>query len=268
MVFCLSLFLLGEKPTMTLTILDVGQGSGAHVQTDSGFEMIIDAGESLQTLRELGRVRSPFDSRIDMLVGSHADRDHIGMFPEILKRYHVNTFVHSPYGRQGAVFEEVGRLVEEQSVQNWSPDIGVIYEIDSQTRVLFLHPLYAARGLSDNDSSLVFILYHQDVSFLFMGDVSGTIEMELVRRYGGLLDVDVLIVGHHGSKTSTDPDFVRVVSPQYAVISAGADNRYGHPHTDTLQALQQHGSVILRTDRLGSVQFTVNKEGELEIFSI
>lgn len=248
-----------------VVFLDVGQGSGAYISVD-GIQIIIDAGETNKTLRELGRVHTWWDRSIDLVVASHSDKDHIGMIPEIVSRYDVSMYLEtgkeneSPF--QHAVHEELNKKKTRYMIANAPESI----DIGDNAVLTVLHPTKgSADTYSDNDSSLIVLLQVKGITFLFMGDAGVEVEKELIQKYGTQLEVDVLVVGHHGSKSSTSQELLDVTKPQYGVISAGADNRYGHPHQSVLERLQRNNIQTLRTDELGTIEFMINNDGEFDI---
>lgn len=256
----------GYRDISRVVFLDVGQGSGAYIRTSDGFEMLIDSGETNKTLRSLSRFRIPWDRYIDIAIASHADKDHVGMFPEIIRRYDIRTVISTPYASdKNGPYTALEYEVAQRAGEVYFPQMGKRYALAPHLSIVFLHPFYNEQGLSDNDASLVFILEHHDIRFLFTGDISRTIERQLVQQYGSELESDVLVVAHHGSRNSSDPTFIHTVSPRYAVISAGKDNLYGHPHAETLQMLSNVGTYILRTDSLGNIEFVISGDSEFEI---
>jgi len=249
-----------------VTILDVGQGSGAYIKTDDGFEVLVDVGETNKTLRVLGSIRPWWDNHIDLMIISHADKDHAGMAPRILRRFKISNYIESPKISQDGLSRTIRDELVERKVNQMKTNPLDTITISENTTLTFLSPSSSeANELNDNDASVIFILSMYGKKFLFMGDASAEIEKELAHRYSTLLDVDVLIVGHHGSKTSTSEDFLKVVNPEYAVISLGQDNRYGHPHASVLDRLEKRGVSLLRTDTHGTIQFRIKKEDDFDI---
>ena len=112
-----------------------------------------------------------------------------------------------------------------------------------------------------NNYSAVLKLTYNDVSFLFTGDAEDISENEMLENSYSDLDADVLKVGHHGSRYSTSDDFLNAVSPQYAVIECGEDNKYGHPHSETIAKLESNGTEIYRTDLNGNITFVTDGIG-------
>ena len=129
----------------------------------------------------------------------------------------------------------------------------------------FLGPIYLSDNL--NNMSLVIKLTYKNKTFLFMADAESEEEANLIRQYKENLKADVIKVGHHGSDSSSSLDFLTLVQPEYAVISVGKDNDYGHPHQATLNALQQVGAKVYRTDRDGTIVCTTDGE-EIKFFKL
>jgi len=258
--------ILDQQEYTQVVFLDVGQGSAAYVRADTGFTMLIDAGETNKTLRSLAKFHPWWNKNINVLVASHPDKDHIGMFPKIIRRYDVDVFIET--GKK-SLFGPYVTLKDELRTRgilekNFKPMDRL--EVSPGVHMLFLHPsLNEVDELSDNDTSLIFILDVYGTTFLFMGDASKKIEQELIRKYKNLLNVDVLVVGHHGSNTSTDGEFLSKVAPSYGVISSGAENKYGHPHNGVLERLEDVGTQVLRTDELGNIQFKIATDGTFDI---
>lgn len=233
---------------LEFVLLDVGQGMGVYVHTPQGRELLVDVGPTTQTLRSLEQLRSWYDRHIDFVVGTHADMDHVGILGEIVGRYRVGTVVLGPGVRDADAYRET--YVALETTRRYSR--GDAWVVGPHSYVRVLHPSGATYS-SGNDDSLVLQLVYGDTRFLITGDISKSVEEELVDVYGASLRSDVLVVSHHGSQTSTSPLFVSVVDPEYAVIPVGSDNRYGHPHQVTLDTLESQGVIVLRTDTMGNI---------------
>lgn len=265
-VMLTSWYVLNKEQYLSVVFLDVGQGSSAYIKTPDGYEILVDSGETNKTLRNLSKMRPVWDRHINMFVLSHPDKDHMAMFPNLLRRFFVDVFVETGKDKDFGLFDAVDRVLDRKNTQRMVFVPSQKMEVSPGVYVTILHPSQnSLNKLSDNDSSLIFILEYAGVTFLFTGDASSFIEKELIRKYGETLNIDVLLVGHHGSKTSTDHEFIQTTSPAYAVISSGKDNRYGHPHKQTLETLHSFGVQVLRTDELGNIQFRVSEDGEFDI---
>ncbi len=266
LVTCGALYKMSQDSSSIFQIiaLDVGQGSAVYVQTQNGTELLLDTGPSLSSLRQLNRYRNVFDRTIDYLIISHIDMDHMAMAPVLLDRYNIRYFVTTADNSDSGLYSETVGVLKDTDTQIMIPEPGDSQVIDTGTYIQYLWPHSSGLGsLSQNDSSLVVRLVQGNVSVLYTGDISQSVEKQLVDTYGKQLQSDILIVSHHGSKTSTDYDFVKTVDPSYAVIQSGADNRYGHPHANTIDTLNRLGIPILRNDLLGSIEFITDGDNLL-----
>ena len=229
-------------------LLDVGQGSGLYIYSQ-GEEILIDTGETHKTLRELGKVREPLDTTIEHLFLTHADRDHIGRAPELLGRLDVGVVYSNGIKRDDPVSE----FINNHEVRKQSLVAGNTFQIgDVSLEVLW--PVDDT-GENKNDSSLVMKLTIGVHTLLVAGDITKRVEKQLVRIYGDHLRSDILLVPHHGSKSSSSKMFLDAVRPQVALISAGKDNRFGHPHDEVVKRLQNKNIRIFNTARDGTTIF-------------
>ncbi len=257
---CCALLLLRESSflphgSVSLTFFDVGQGDSALIVTPAGSSILIDGGPDLRTLEHLGSHLSFFDRSLDLLIVSHPDLDHIASFPEILKRYEVRTVLlpAAPYDRNGRARHMID-LLKTHDVPVLRAARGDRLETGDGVVLDVLWPPREGYETDDvNDYSVVLRVQWNGHVALFMGDASAGVEADLLRR-GTHVQADILKVGHHGSSTSSSDAFIQAVRASDAVISAGRDNRFGHPHPDVLEILQRHG-LVLHDTREGTVEF-------------
>jgi len=154
------------------------------------------------------------------------------------------------------LYKETHYLLERLQTKILLPVSGDRLILDHETYLDFLWPEVEEKYMGNrNDSSIVLRLVHGSNSVLFTGDISQSVEKELVKKYGTSLKSDILFVSHHGSKSSTASEFVQIVDPDYAVIQSGAENRYGHPHADVIETLSELQVPILRNDISGTITF-------------
>lgn len=247
---------------LQFVVLSAGQGTAVYIRTPNGVELLYDTGPTTETLRELGSFRPFYDRSLDYVIASHADLDHIGMLPRMLRSYQIDRVIVGPGTRDDSpLFETVFTEVEQYSSKEiWHQ--GDVKVIDEKTYLEVLHP-EVTETASGNDESLVLLLHHGNHLFLLTGDISRTVERQLVRQYGSRLDSDVFLVSHHGSRTSSDETFIRAVSPEVAIVSAGPDNRYGHPHQQVTDRFATLGVPVLRTDQVGSIKVLSNGQSLL-----
>ncbi len=236
-----------------LWFLDVGQGDGIFIQTPSGRQVLVDGGASPETLfAELGAVMPFWDRTIDLLVLTHPDGDHMAAQTEAPARYQVDFAIYTTHAAQhpdAVLWRERMTInavtVLEQATGSWL-DLG-----DGVALWVLWPPAEGVQAKDvDNEHSLVLKLVYGDFSALLTGD-AGLASEEAMMAQGSPLQATLLKVGHHGSRTSTGPDFVQRVAAQVAVIQVGANNDYGHPHLEVLKALE--GRTVLRTDRQGRI---------------
>ncbi|MBI2450485.1 MAG: MBL fold metallo-hydrolase [Candidatus Nealsonbacteria bacterium] len=246
---------------LEVTFFDVGQGDAAFIETPSRQQILIDGGPSSAILEKLGQEMPFWDRTIDWVILSHPEKDHLAGLLEVLKSYKVENILWTGIVRDTAEYKEWQRLIKEEGANifiaktNQQIILGKSYEAKPR-KIEILYPFESLEGkeLKDsNDSSIVARLVFGSTSFLFTGDATKSVEKELVLGpTPHNLKAEVLKVGHHGSKTSTSREFVEAVSPEIAVISAGKNNKYGHPHQEVLDNLA--GVKILRTDIDGDIK--------------
>ncbi|MBM3944382.1 MAG: ComEC family DNA internalization-related competence protein, partial [SAR202 cluster bacterium] len=243
-----------------VVFLDVGQGDAILIETPNGRRVLIDGGpDPLGAVRFLGRRDRFFDRDIELVVLTQPHADHVTGLIEVLKRYRVDAVLEPqtlydspPYAAwKRALSAEGARITRAASGQIFMLDEGVVLEVLAPPDDRFA----GTRSDVDN-ASVVTRLTYGDVSFLLTADIFKETEYWLLRA-GTQIQADVLKVAHHGSRSSSLTDFLDAVAPSLAIISSGKDNRFGHPHPETLEAL--HRSIPA-----GRV-FTTAERGAIEI---
>ncbi|WP_067727358.1 DNA internalization-related competence protein ComEC/Rec2 [Oceanobacillus damuensis] len=269
-LLCLLVMLIAAKPyyssTGTVTMFDIGQGDAflielpyrkGVVMIDAGARFSFENMEASENVYE--QILKPyFYSRgirkLDALIISHEDLDHMGSATFILQNMEVEEIIVSDY------FDEI--LLSDLINGNSNTNIRKVHRDDSEAIGGNVFHVLAPgeERFSANENSLVLLSELGGANWLFTGDIGKDEEKELLGAYPNL-SLDVLKVAHHGSNTSTDPIFLERTSPRFALISVGENNRYGHPAVDVLDALKEKGVVILRTDQSGAVQYIFNGQG-------
>ena len=244
-----------DPTVLCVVFLDVGQGDAIFIQSPSGRQMLIDSGRDSGVLHQLGEVMSFSDRDVDYVVATHPDADHIGGLSVVLDRFSVGNVIRTENESDTGVWETVERKIEEEGAVVHYARRGQRYDLGSNVYVEILFPDIDASELESNTSSIVARLVYGDTAFMLTGDSPKSIEEYLVLVEGENLESDVLKVGHHGSRTSTSELFLAEVEPEYAVISAGADNSYGHPHIEVTDALFNFGVTTLSTAENGNIVF-------------
>jgi competence protein ComEC len=247
-----------------VSFLDVGQGDAVLVQKGSR-QILVDGGPSPQTIGlEMGE-RMPFwDRTIDLLVLTHPHDDHLAGLVEVLRRYRVERVLYPPLDGGSPLYDEWLRLIEEKNVARTLAAAGQRIDLGDGVVIDVLAPAETLMAGTDSDidnNSVVLRLSAGDFSFLLTGDIMREAEWALVGDRAAVPST-VLKVAHHGSATSTSSEFLAVVSPQLAVISVGADNRFGHPTDAVLARLEEVVSSenIYRTDEDGAIEFITDGE--------
>lgn len=235
---------------LTVSYIDVGQGDATLIQKGN-FHMLIDAGKNEKGTMVVEYLKKHGVQKLDVLVGTHPDSDHIGGLDDVLNEVSADTVYLPETSKETKTYREVMDVLGQNGKEAQMPEIGKEYRYDQNVLVRFLGP---QRNYKDaNNNSFVVQLAYGKNRFLFMGDAEEQEEEDIVeKKYD--LECDVLKVGHHGSYTATSDVFLQESNPVYAVISAGAGNSYGHPHAATLAKLQDEDVQVYRTDQMGTIQ--------------
>ncbi len=240
------------------TLLDVGQGLSAVVRT-ANHTVLFDTGPDYQGGNDAGsRIVAPFlrgegIGELDVMIVSHDDIDHSGGTVSVTAALPADRILSSVDGE--TIWTEQAHPQLCHSGQTWSFD-NVRFEV--------LHPApgsYHARDVSDNDRSCVLRVVSEYGSVLLPADIERRSERQLLATSGSQLRADVLVAPHHGSRTSSSPEFVTAVAPQLVLFPVGYANRYGHPHPLVEARFREFGAKLLRTDRLGSITLRFTREG-------
>ncbi len=247
---------------LTVAVLDIGQGDAIFIEAPNGNQVIVDGGPDQKLISELGHVMPFYDRSIDMIINTNPDSDHYAGFFDLLKTYKVGEFMESGTISDTPTYKQLEKTIAEKHIPKIVAKRGMKIVLDKDVSLFVLYPDRDVSNWTSNNGSMVMKLVYGDTSFLLQGDATAEVEKYLVsleksaesRVYGGL-SAQVLKAGHHGSRTSTSEGYVEAVSPEYAAISDGKNNRYGHPHKETLDTLEKNHVKILRTDFLGRIIF-------------
>lgn len=229
--------------------IDVGQSDASLILCE-GHAMLFDTGENETSpllqfyLMEMGV------EKLDYVIGSHPEADHIGGMDAILLKYDCGTVMLSEISPDTASYRDVQEAMERRGVTRVSPEPGEQYPLGGA----FFTIIAPNRdyGENMNNASIGIKLVYGENAFIFTGDGEREAEEDMLKN-GIPLNADVLQAGHHGSSDASTEAFVEAVSPRYAVISCGKDNAYGHPHRETLETFQEAGVEVFRTDLQGNI---------------
>lgn len=256
-----------------VTYFDIGQGDCSLIKTRFDRQVyLIDTGGKLSFNTEKWQVRnsrtngetvvvnylhSQGISRIDRLYLTHQDTDHVGNFPSISQSINVKQII-VPVG-----MEQLASFQRRLQLSRVKPSAVVavtnqVHETVPSLALQILHPF--ERGQGKNEDSLVLLYRSGKTNFLFTGDLDRANELKVLEKYPNLR-ADIMKTGHHGSKTASDPKFIQQVQPKLAIISAGRNNRYGHPNEETLVTLRKYRVPFLLTARDGMIKVILSKQG-------
>ncbi len=236
------------RPQFEITQLYVGQGDSTVIRTHNNSIIVVDGGLSSGASKIQNHIRYLGKNTIDLVVVSHTDTDHVGGILELLNRgQSIGMIVVPPINIENdAIGAQLISLCNQNNIPIIEATTGEIIAIDD----VVLSVLAPAGTSSDkNENSLVVELNYKDFSMLFTGDIGVNTENTI-----NFDDIDVLKVAHHGSKTSTSTNFLNQTKPEYAVISCGFKNIYGHPHEIVLETLDTHNIETFRTDLNGAIK--------------
>ncbi len=247
-----------------ISFLDVGQGDAILIQRGSQ-QILVDGGPSPQAIGlALGKKMPFWDRTIDLVVLTHPSADHVTGLVEVLNRYKVRQVLYPDLNFKSDIYDEWLRLLKEKNIKYTHAQAGQQIELGTEVIIEVLNPQIPLLTGTESDidnNGVVLRSKMGRVSFLLTADIMWEAEFELIVRRVSLAST-VLKVGHHGSATSTTAEFLAVVNPRLAIISVGADNKFGHPTPEVMERLEQKlGSTnIYHTDEQGTIEFITNGE--------
>ncbi len=215
--------------------------------------MLIDAGETINNA-VINKIDELGITKLDTVVATHPHNDHISEMPSVLKKYEIGNFYLPKVSHTSNVFETMIDIVSEKSINVKEAKAGETITVPEGFKCDIIAPC-GNNYSSLNDWSAVIRLVYGNTSFLFTGDAEELSEREILEK-GYNVSADILKLGHHGSSTSTCNDFLDAVNPKYAIVSAGKDNSYGHPHKETISKLNEKNIQTFITYDCGTVTAT------------
>jgi competence protein ComEC len=278
--FAMGLFLLWQFLTtlpdgnLRITICDVGQGDSSYLRFPDGRDMLVDGGPSSKVLRCLGNVMPFWDRRLDAVVLTHPDQDHFKGLIDVLERYQIGVFVHTPVDNPAPLYQELKKKLVEKKIRTQTVTdrellklkevtLDVLWPAQtflSQTSdVLGASSLKSLSVLSHrNDYGIVFHLKYGAFDAVFTADVDARVQSYFSGEYLTADGIELLKVPHHGSRTGMTDEFLSWLMPRYAVISVGKNNRYAHPSQEMINRLDKAGAKVYRTDQNGSISIVTD----------
>ena len=250
-----------EDDRLSVTFLDVGQGDAILIEGPRGNRILVDGGPGGDVVSDaLGRNLPFYDRRIDLVVLTHPQADHLAGLTVVLDRFRVGGLMTTRFPASTALYDRWQQALAGSGIPRVTAMRGQWIDLGDGARLTVLNPTPSTRSTGDsglNDSSIVLRLTMGDVSVLLTADISAETEAALISR-GTDLRSAVLKLPHHGSATSSSTEFLQRVQPVVDIVSAGANNPYGHPAPEVLARLE--GDAVYRTDENGDI--TVSTDGE------
>lgn len=229
--------------------LDVGQGDCTLIRSGE-HAMLIDGGNNNKGVEVQEYLESKGIEKLDYIIGTHPDADHIGGLDVVLNQFENDELLIPDVSKDTRTYEEVIEAADEEDSTIHHPEVGEQYTL-GEASFTVVAPNGKDYG-SVNENSIGILLEHGEKKFLFVGDAEEESEEEMLKNNMDL-QADVYKVSHHGSRTGTTEAFLEAVRPEYAVISAGEGNSYGHPHAEVLNRLRGEGIETFRTDEQGTI---------------
>lgn len=241
----------GNEEELQVHFIDVDQGDATLI-LQGEHAMLIDAGENEYGNQIVDYLNYLGVDHLDYVIGTHPDSDHIGGLDTVLENISWDTVLMPDYEKDTRTYEDVVEVLYSEGKEPVSPKPGDVYSLGT-AQFTVLAPIGTYD--SGNENSIALRLVHGGSSFLFTGDAESGSESDMLLS-GRLLASDVYKVAHHGSSGANTELFLLAVNPEYAVISCGKDNEYGHPHSEVLNRLRAMGTKVFRTDEQGTIVAT------------
>ena len=235
---------------------DIGQGDGMMIEAGNNVQIIIDGGATDKMVEKIGQDLPFYDRRIELVIMTHPDKDHLGGLVDVIRYYQVGQVLATGIKCETAICREWDKIIEEKNVPVKIVRAGQVINLGGGAYLAIFSPrenLSGQKFKDDNSTSVVAKLISGGRSALFTGDIGFKVENKLMES-GVNLDSDILKISHHGSKYATSSKFLEAVSPETAVISAGKNNSYNHPAEELLSRISDCGAAIKRTDLDGDVR--------------
>ncbi|WP_042275657.1 ComEC/Rec2 family competence protein [[Clostridium] dakarense] len=237
---------------LAVHIIDVGQGDSILIQTPNSKNILVDSGDENSSHIIKSYLKKYKIKTLDIMIATHPDSDHIGSLDNIVNDFNVKSIFMPEQETDTKAYKNLVNACSSKNLPIKHLYKGDIINVEDNIDILTLSPSFIQDD--NNLNSIVFKLDFVDKSFLFTGDSEYQNEMDIINSFN-LYDVDFLKVGHHGSSSSTNENFLKEISPDIATISCGYKNQYGHPHQSTLENLSKEDIKVYRTDLLGDIVF-------------
>lgn len=241
-----------QSGELTAAVLDVGQGQSVLIRAGNYLTLVDCGGDGQDNAGDVAAdyIQSLGRNRLDLLVVSHCHSDHANGIPQLMRRVQIDAVALPNVSEDDPLRKEIMELAEEEDCEIWLIEEDTHISLGEEQEFMLFAPL--GQHADPNEQGLTVLAASGDFEVLLTGDMGGAVE-QLLLEHADLPDVELLVVGHHGSRYSTTAELLEEIRPDAAVISVGADNRYGHPAAETLERLEACGADIFRTDLQGTV---------------
>jgi len=243
---------LNPSAEFKISFLDVGEADATLISLDGSTQVLIDGGRDGGVLRPLDNQMPLFDRKIEYVVATHPDADHIGGLDEVFESYRVEQFIKTSSTSDSAAYAKLEEAVKNEGARERIVGQGDVLNLGTDVKATVLWP--DQENLDSNNSSLVIKLQYKESCAILTGDAELPAQEKILAEDQNI-QCDLYKVPHHGAENALDKKFLEKVKPKYAVISVGKDNQYGHPTQIVLESLAEIGAKILRTDELGTISF-------------
>lgn len=253
-----NLFIAEEKNVLKIYTLDVGQGDSILIKTRDNKYILIDGGPDEKALQEVQQIVPFFKRKLDLVILTHPDQDHVGGLPDILNYYDVEAVSFSPIPAKNIAYNNFQKIVEQKKIKNLELNENSDFTFGC---CVYFDGLWPEAGMDfanytgdTNSISTAIVMKAGNYKIYFGGDLPAAEEEEVFTK--NHYDLDAIKVSHHGSKSATSEELLDLTTPEVALISVGINNTFGHPSQDVLQRLNARGIKIYRTDELGRIELS------------
>ena len=240
---------------MEIHFIDVGQGDSTLIKCGNQ-SMLIDAADDSKGTAIQNYLKKQGIEKLDYLILTHPDADHIGGAPVIITKLDIDTVFMSDFEKDNETYRKLIQSLDDKRLKWSTPEVGSTYPLGTGT-ITIIGPNQTYDD--PNNASVSLLVQNGNQSVIFTGDAEETAEEDILNN-GINIDVDIYHVGHHGSKTSSLEAFLDAITPTYAMVSCLEGNSYGHPHAQTLNNLRARGVQVFRTDEQGSIIATLSED--------